>query len=75
MTVITRKRTKRMGKPGEKRTHKVRTAGVRVVYPDQTPNAIRRGRQLAEQVRKELAGLNSQSLNETMSQLRGREWS
>ena len=72
--MITRKRTKRTRKPLGREKRNVKSVGVRVVYPNRKPVAIQRGRQLAAQVRKELAALNGASFNETMSQLRGREW-
>ncbi len=49
---------------------------VHLVLPNQTPQAIQKGKLLAEQVRKELsAATNTQTLDETMRQLRGRSWS
>jgi hypothetical protein len=75
MTVITRRRAKRTRKPVGYGKRNAKTATVRVIYPNRTPAAIQRGRQLAAQVREELAALANGSLNETMSQLRGREWS
>ncbi len=75
MTVTAGKKTKQIRKVKRQVTKRVNAAGVRLVYPNESPAAIERGRRLAEQVRKELAGLDHESLNETMSQLRGREWS
>jgi uncharacterized membrane protein len=51
------------------------TATVYLVRPKGTPAAIERGRRLADKVRKELAALDDESLDETMRRLRGRSWS
>ena len=75
MTITARKKTKQIRKTTRKATKQIAPASVRLVYPNDSPAAIQRGQRLAEQVRKELAGLDHESLNETMSQLRGREWS
>jgi hypothetical protein len=49
---------------------------VRLVAPANSKSARREGKALAERVRAELASGNaSASLDETMQQLRGREWS
>ncbi len=50
---------------------------VRLVAPANSKNAKREGKALADQVRAELATGKSKtaSLDETMQQLRGREWS
>jgi hypothetical protein len=75
MTITARRKTKQAHKAARKKTKSTAKAGVRLVYPNDSPTAIERGQRLAEQIRKELAGLDNESLNETMSQLRGREWS
>ncbi len=75
MTITARRKTKQTHKTARKTIKATAKAGVRLVYPNDSPAAIVRGQRLAEQVRKELAGLGDQSLDETMSQLRGREWS
>ncbi len=75
MTITARKKTKQVRKTARKITKSVAASNVRLVYPNDSPAAIERGRRLADQVRKELAGLGDESLDETMSQLRGREWS
>jgi len=46
--------------------------GVQLVRPAATPAAIRRGRRLAQAVRRELAQSATGSLDETMRNLRGR---
>jgi hypothetical protein len=49
---------------------------VRLVAPANSKSARREGKALADRVRAELASGNvSASLDETMQQLRGREWS
>ncbi len=75
MTISARKKTKQSRKTIRKTTKSAVRGSVRLVYPNQSLAAIERGRRLANQVRKELAGLNKESLGEAMSQLRGREWS
>lgn len=75
MTVTARRKTKQIRKATRKTTKSDVTPGVRLVYPSDSLAAIERGRRLAEQIRKELAGLDHESLNDVMSQLRGREWS
>ncbi len=75
MTITARRKTKQSRKTTRKRTKSAVGAGVRLVYPNQSLAAIERGRRLANQVRKELAGPNKESLDEAMSRLRGREWS
>ena len=50
-------------------------SGVKLVAPNKTARAIQTGRTLADQIRKELRSAKSQSLDETMRQLRGRSWS
>jgi hypothetical protein len=53
-----------------------RLSDVRLVAPANSKNARREGKALADRVRAELASGNvSASLDETMQQLRGREWS
>ncbi len=74
MTVNTRSKARRTRKTTQAK-RSVKTGGVRIVYPKTSPAAIKRGRQQAALVRRELALLRSESLNEAMSQLRGREWS
>ncbi len=75
MTMTTRRKTKQTRKAGRKTIKSTAKANVRLVYPNDSPAAIERGQRLAEQIRKELAELDNESLNETMSKLRGREWS
>ena len=81
MTVLTRKQTKTLHRPAPRVTRKPKvaplkaTATVRLVRPKGTPAAIERGRRLADEVRKELAALDDESLDETMRRLRGRSWS
>jgi hypothetical protein len=48
---------------------------VYIVEPNGSPEAVRRGRRLAAEIRKELAGKNLGTLDETMIRLRGRSWS
>ena len=48
---------------------------VHIVEPNGSPEAIRRGRRLAAKIRKELAGTDMGTLDETMIRLRGRSWS
>ena len=48
---------------------------VYVIQPNGSPEAIRRGRRLAAEIRKELAGKDLGTLDETMIRLRGRSWS
>ncbi len=50
-------------------------AGVQLVRPASSAVAVRRGRRLAKTIRAELAKSITGSLDETMSQLRGRAWS
>jgi hypothetical protein len=47
---------------------------VYVLRPTRSPAAIRRGRRLAAQIRKELEGKETGTLEETMMRLRGRSW-
>jgi hypothetical protein len=75
MTVITREKSKRTRKSIGREMRNAKSANVRIVHPNRETAAIRRGRVLAAQVRKERAAVTNESLNETMSQLRGREWS
>ncbi len=53
-----RRKTKRVRKAALKPIKAAAKAGVRLVYPNDSPAAIERGRRLAEQVRKELAELD-----------------
>ena len=46
-----------------------------LVPPDRSPEAVAQGKQLAAQVRQELANSLDGSLEETMADLRGRSWS
>ncbi len=48
---------------------------VYILEPDLSPTAIRRGRRLAAEIRKELEGKETGTLEETMIRLRGRSWS
>ncbi len=75
MTITARRKTKQVRKTTRKTTKSVAASSVRLVYPNDSPAATERGQRLAEQIRKELAELDNESLNETMSKLRGREWS
>jgi|GEM_PF-1273238 hypothetical protein len=47
---------------------------VYILEPDLSPEAVRRGQQLAEEIRKELAAKQTGTLEETMMELRGRSW-
>jgi hypothetical protein len=49
--------------------------GVKLVRPSNSADAIRNGRLLADEVRKELQATAAQSLDDAMRQLRGRSWS
>ncbi len=75
MTITARRKTKQTHKKTRKTIKSTAKAGVRLVYPNDSLTAKERGQRLAEQIRKELAELDNESLNETMSKLRGREWS
>ncbi|NUM48398.1 MAG: hypothetical protein HUU38_27125 [Anaerolineales bacterium] len=48
---------------------------VYVEMPDSSPEAMLRGRQLADEIREELKGKVTGTLDEMMSSLRGRSWS
>jgi hypothetical protein len=74
MAITTRRKTKSRGTP-RKAAKKAAALEVRLVHPSNSPAVIERGRRLADQVRLELAASDHESLDETMSQLRGREWS
>ena len=50
-------------------------SGVKLVTPNKTSRAIRTGRNLADQIRMELQSTKTQSVEETVRQLRGRSWS
>jgi hypothetical protein len=50
-------------------------AGVQLVRPVATSDAVRRGRRLAKAVRAELTRSVTGALDETMHGLRGRSWS
>jgi len=50
-------------------------SGVKLVAPNRTTRAIQLGRNLADQIRRELQSAKQQSLDGTMRQLRGRSWS
>ena len=52
-----------------------RSPGVYLVRPTGKVAAIRRGRRLAKAVQAELAATASDSLDETMTRLRGQAWS
>ncbi len=75
MTITARRKTKQTHKTARKTIKSIAKAGVRLVYPTDSPVAVERGQRLAEQIRKELAELDNESLNETMYKLRGRAWS
>jgi hypothetical protein len=75
MAITVRRKGKQVRKTTRRTPKSAVTAGVRLVYPSDSPAAIERGRRLAERIRKELAGSDSESLNDAMSNLRGREWS
>lgn len=47
---------------------------VYILEPDLSPEAVRRGQQLAEEIRKELAEKQTGTLEETMIELRGFSW-
>ena len=51
------------------------TPRVYIMRPTRSPAAIRRGHRLAAEIRKELAGKETGTLEETMIRLRGRSWS
>ncbi len=51
-----------------------KTPSVYVLRPTGKPAAIRRGRRLAAQIRKELEGKETGTLEETMCQLHGRSY-
>ena len=53
----------------------VKLSGVKLVLPNKSARAIQTGRDLASQIRKELQSAKTQSLDESMRQLRGRSWS
>jgi hypothetical protein len=48
---------------------------VYMIKPDVSPDAVRRGRQLAAQIRKQMSENRTGSLDDTMRRLRGRSWS
>jgi len=52
-----------------------KTRRVYIMRPTGSPAAIRRGRRLAAEIRKELEGKVTGTLEETMIRLRGRSWS
>ena len=52
-----------------------KTPRVYIMRPTGSPAAIRRGRRLAAEIRKELAEKETGTLEETMTRLRGRSWS
>ena len=52
-----------------------RSSGVQLVRPNGSAEARRQGRRLAKVIRAELAESVTNSLDETMRQLRGRSWS
>ncbi len=49
--------------------------GVYILHPTGDPEAIRRGRELAQKIRKEVNANMTGTLEETMRQLRGLSWS
>jgi hypothetical protein len=57
------------------RTELAKLGSVHIVEPVGTATAIRRGKRLAEQVRKKVNAGMKGSLEETMMGLRGRSWS
>ena len=52
-----------------------KTRRVFILEPDRSPAAIRRGRRLAAEIKKELAEKETGTLEETMIRLRGKSWS
>lgn len=52
-----------------------KTTDVYIIRPSGSPAAIRRGRRLAAEMRKQLNASMTGSLEETMIRLRGRSWS
>jgi hypothetical protein len=50
-------------------------ASVYILEPDDSPAAVRHGRRLAAQIRKQVGASMSGSLEDTMRRLRGRSWS
>jgi hypothetical protein len=52
-----------------------KTPRVYIMRPTGSPAAIRRGRRLAAEIRKQLAEKETGTLEETMIRLRGRSWS
>jgi hypothetical protein len=52
-----------------------KTPRVYIMRPTGSPAAIRRGRRLAAEIRKELAEKETGTLEETMTRLPGRSWS
>ncbi|CAG0946880.1 hypothetical protein ANRL1_03391 [Anaerolineae bacterium] len=65
-------------RPADQRRLRAELAKMTDVYvlePDTSPAAVRRGRRLAAQIRKELEGKETGTLEETMIRLRGRSWS
>ena len=52
-----------------------KSSPVYVMRPTGSPAAIRRGRRLAAQIRKQMNTGTTGTLEETMRQLRGRSWS
>ncbi len=84
MAIATRKRTKNNRNVTHRTIRKIRQpeqgkqsalAGIYLARPTRNPAEVERGRKLAEEVRKELDVLNSESLDQVMSRLRGRAWS
>ncbi|OQY97839.1 MAG: hypothetical protein B6D41_02850 [Chloroflexi bacterium UTCFX4] len=47
---------------------------VYILKPDLSPEAVRRGQQMAAEIRQELAAQVTGTLEETMIELRGRSW-
>ena len=52
-----------------------KTRRVFILEPTRSPAAIRRGRRLAAEIKKELAKKETGTLEETMIRLRGKSWS
>ena len=53
----------------------MRNRGVRLEYPERTPSAIARGKQMAEEIQQSLYSAEVGNLEDEMQSLRGRSWS
>lgn len=56
------------------RAELTKVSNVYILRPTGSPNAVRRGRRLAAQIRKQVSAATSGTLEETMQRLRGRSW-